>query len=270
MRISPGGGTQEITYLFIDGGYLKEKSQTCVRDWFGHDGEIDFLALRHAFGAYKTFYYDCEDRILNEDETEGELQARIKAQEAPFNRIRELEGFHVRLGHLAGSPGKKRQKEVDVLLTVDMMNHAFRQNMAKAVLIAGDRDFKPVVESLVQFGTYVRVVSDARVASQDLAWAADSSVKATLRSYHAWSIEALRKKFALPGALVPNELPSGSRQIRHGEFQGKEVRLFESDRGYALHVAELDIGRAVLLTFHDREGLERFFQLEHGAINWSS
>jgi uncharacterized LabA/DUF88 family protein len=42
------------------------------------------------------------------------------------------------------------------------MNHSFRRNMTKAVLIAGDQDFKPVVESLVQAGTWVTVVSAAR------------------------------------------------------------------------------------------------------------
>jgi uncharacterized LabA/DUF88 family protein len=51
----------------------------------------------------------------------------------------------VRQGWL--SPGKKRQqKEVDVLLAVDMLTRSFYKNMTKAVLLAGDRDFKPVVE----------------------------------------------------------------------------------------------------------------------------
>jgi uncharacterized LabA/DUF88 family protein len=39
-----------------------------------------------------------------------------------------------------------------------MMNHAIRQNMRRAVLVTGDADFKPLVESMVQIGMFVEIV----------------------------------------------------------------------------------------------------------------
>ena len=39
---------------------------------------------------------------------------------------------------------KLRQKKVDVLLAVEALDHAFRGNMSRAYLIAGDLDFAPL------------------------------------------------------------------------------------------------------------------------------
>ena len=78
-----------------------------------------------------------------------EFEEGKQKQEMELNRIRKVYGTHVRLGSLTGIEKKRRQKEVDILLAVDMMNHAVRQNMTRAVLLSGERDFKPLIESLV-------------------------------------------------------------------------------------------------------------------------
>jgi uncharacterized LabA/DUF88 family protein len=63
----------------------------------------------------------------------------------------------MRLGSLRGAPKKRRQKEVDVLLAADMLTHGYDGNMDKAILIAGDLDFRRVVEALVRRGVFVEV-----------------------------------------------------------------------------------------------------------------
>jgi hypothetical protein len=45
-------------------------------------------------------------------------------------------------------PKNARQKQVDVHLAVDMINHAVRQNLKRASLLTGDLDFKPAIKGV--------------------------------------------------------------------------------------------------------------------------
>jgi hypothetical protein len=53
----------EPTYLFIDGGHLRQYYGEGVRDWFVNDWEIDFAILKNQWQAFKLFYYDCLDNV---------------------------------------------------------------------------------------------------------------------------------------------------------------------------------------------------------------
>jgi len=163
----------DTTYLFIDGGYLKRVFKETVGKIFGDHYEMDYCAIKKELCSRRAFYYDCVDNIRREWECEADFQARIQQQEESLDLIDSLEGFHVRRGHLA--PGRtKQQKEVDVLLAVDMMSHSFKRNISKAVLISGDRDFKPVVQSIAMAGTYVEVMFWKKTGSKDLGREADN------------------------------------------------------------------------------------------------
>ncbi|MBD2254416.1 NYN domain-containing protein [Nostoc parmelioides] len=48
---------------------------------------------------------------------------------------------------------KKEQKEIDIMIAVDMLTHSFQKNMDEATLLAGDLDFKPLIDALVLNGT---------------------------------------------------------------------------------------------------------------------
>jgi uncharacterized LabA/DUF88 family protein len=173
------------TYLFIDGGYL----QTLYRDrfipLFGDKYVIDYAAVKRTFGARRAYLYDCLDDVQKPGEITADFVARVERQEARFDEIGKADGVIVRYGHL--SPGKKRQqKEVDVLLAVDMLTHSFNKSMDEAVLLTGDRDYRPVVESVVRLGTLVKVVFDPRTGSKPLARAADSEVEIDLVTLCGW------------------------------------------------------------------------------------
>ena len=165
----------EITYVFIDGAYLQETFRETILSTFGDEYEIDLLSLKHETRSRRAFYYDCLDNIQKQGENQADFNARVHQKEAYLDSIRSLEGFHVKEGFL--QPGRnKQQKEVDVLLAVDMMWHAFHRNMTRAVLISGDRDFKPVVQSVAQSGTYVEVWFRKQSGSRPLAREADNFV----------------------------------------------------------------------------------------------
>jgi uncharacterized LabA/DUF88 family protein len=130
------------------------------------------LDYKNSVSARRAFYYDCIDDIKKKEESDLDFQARLHKQEEYIDAIDALEGFHVRRGYLA--PGRmNQQKEVDVLLAVDMMNHAFSRNMTKAVLVSGDRDFRPVVQGVANAGTYVEVMYSKESGSKPLGKAAD-------------------------------------------------------------------------------------------------
>jgi uncharacterized LabA/DUF88 family protein len=173
------------TYLFIDGAYLQTVYRDLFTPLFGDGYLVDYRVVKESFGARRAYLYDCLDDVQQAGESEVDFKARVERQEARFDAIDKVEGVHVRYGYL--SPGKKRQqKEVDVLLAVDMLTHAFNKNMDEAVLLSGDRDFKPVVESLVRLGTLVKVAYDPRTGSRPLARAADNEMEIDINVLCGW------------------------------------------------------------------------------------
>src|SRR5258708_30770666 len=83
-----------------------------------------------------------------------------------------------------------RQKEVDILLAVDMLTHGFNGSMQKAVLVAGDLDFRRIVEALVRNGVFVEIWYRRTSIAPDLPGAADFGQEIRFRRLYEWSTEA--------------------------------------------------------------------------------
>ena len=186
-----GGAPRPVVYLFVDAGHLGPNFSRAMSAWCGTPVELDFGKLRELFNAQKLFLYDCLDDSLHPNETSEQQNARIQSLETEFRHINALSNTHVRLGSISGSGKKRRQKEVDILIAVDMLNHAVRQNMNRAVLLTGDRDFTPLVEALVQFGLIVDVAGDLHGTSDILAASADNYQPLGVRTYHYLMTDAI-------------------------------------------------------------------------------
>ncbi len=264
----------EITYLFIDGGYLRDKYKKAIYEWFNNDvvdlRNINFAAIKSHFKAKKVFYYDCLDEIKNKNEEDEDFEARKSKQKDDFNQIRSLEGYHVKLGNLVGTPKNKRQKEVDVLLTVDMMNHTIRNNMTNAVLIAGDRDFKPVVESLVSMGMYVKIASEPRSTSPEFRYAADNYIPLSFDNYYSWSSQELRNKYPIP--KVDRQRPSNDAHLlKQGKVKvkGYKAELFQKDNEFILFFEKREDGYPLTISSDVEERPEIYYFLKYGKeIEW--
>jgi uncharacterized LabA/DUF88 family protein len=254
-------------YLFIDGGHLRYYRET-VRKWFGEEPEIQYDFLRTNFSALKCFYYDCLDDIQRTDETDQKMTERIARQKSELSRIRSFPGTHVRLGSLVGEENTKRQKEVDILLAVDMLNHAARQNAKQMTLLSGDRDFRPVIESLVQMGIYVEVAGDARHTSSVLSEAADYYRQLTISDYFQWS--SLRQQTAFPiptiGLTTTINL-DGYRPVKEGILEGATVELHHKPGQY-LFIIKKSSDEILFSTFGDEERLLAFCDLRFNKIIW--
>jgi uncharacterized LabA/DUF88 family protein len=169
-------------YLFVDAGYFRRVFDECLAPFLGTTVEIHWPSVKRHFRAERVFYYDCVDDVLRPGESRPDLHARVSRQEHQLESIGSLDGYFLRLGTIRGNPGRIRQKEVDVLIAVDMLTHSHRGNMTHAILLAGDLDFKPVVEAIVEQGTTVTVAYESRSGSKILARAADSERCLTLSS----------------------------------------------------------------------------------------
>lgn len=270
------------TYLFIDGAYLSRSFHSSADLWFGQSVEIDFQSVKSSpWDASKLFYYDCSDDERKNDESEEEYTARLKKQDLAFDKIRELPGSHVWLGRLAGSkPGKRRQKGVDVRLTVDMLNHAIRENMSQAVLLTGDSDFTPLVESLLQLGVFVVIAADPVSTTKEFVYSGDNFVSLRLSQYFNWakhpskgeSLYRLPEHTQQSGLLRPSDFPL----IKSGSFtqfftdQEFKINLFKTrDHEFTAQVLDFEKpGNHIGLRGTIQQKLESFIDLQYGKVNW--
>ena len=223
---------KNTTYLFVDGSNFRQYFNDYTQKWFEQEVEFDFQKIKHYFLAEKAFYYDCIDDIKRDSETDQEFEERKILQEEKLNRIREVEGCHVHLGSLrkAKKLKKRGQKEVDVMLAVQMMEHAFRGNMNKAVLLSGDLDFRPLVESLVRFGLFVEIAGDKNHISSDLIHSADSHRKLDFNNYFQWTSDSLKIKKPLEIntlTFFPERASEdGFHCIKKGICNNSEIKVF--------------------------------------------
>lgn len=257
-------------YLYIDAGYLRRVFQDRLSAFLGREIGIHWPSVKEELGAQRVFFYDSVDDIKRAGESETDFQLRQRNQEAQLDSIASLDGYFVRLGSFRGDAKRRRQKEVDVLLAVDMLTHSHRRNMSRAILIAGDLDFKPVVEAVVEKGTLVTLVFEPRTGSRDLARAADSQTLLTLR--FLWNI-SLGPRSNETSELFPRSLGSHynvkASSYKTGTINGKPVRLFDEGDYWLMDLSELDGNlRERFWSNSNKQTLLNFISEEFGQITW--
>ena len=150
--------------IFIDGAYL----DNVLRSEF-QNARIDYQALSAALAGesdiLRTYYYHCP--AYQGTPPTSEESARYSAQRAFFTSLERLLRYTVRLGRLAirfDRNGQRRfeQKRVDILLGVDLVQLAAKQNIQEAILVAGDSDFIPAVTAAKSEGVLVKLFHGAR------------------------------------------------------------------------------------------------------------
>jgi len=164
-----------------------------MKAFYGEEPPIQFETLKHHFIAERAFFYDAIDYRRRPTETEKGRAIRIRGRKAFLNAINNLEGFHVRTGHVR--PTKKlkpEQKGVDVLLAIEAIEHAARGNMTHAIFVTGDSDFAPLLAALIRFGIHTQVACCARSASRRLLRGADKVHLLTLTQFWHWSPQSFR------------------------------------------------------------------------------
>lgn len=257
-------------YLYVDAAYLRRVFDERLGVYLERSIEIYWPAVRSHFGAERAFVYDCLNDILKKGETSEAFQARLHSQQEALDEISSLDGFFVRLGTMRGDIRKRRQKEVDVLLAVDMLTHSHRKITNRAVLIAGDLDFKPVVDAVVEQGTFVTIAYDATSASRDLARAADSQRLLTLQTL--WNLSTGPQDSSTAGLFpTTHKQKLTTKAVRSGKLRGGIACLHRESDKWILNLEGVpDLEDLFPFSHTDEAKLIEFADAELGRIEWGS
>ena len=259
-------------YLFIDGAYFRETLRSFGTDWFGTpDVDLDYPNLGNRItSVQKVFYYDCLPG-RGAAETDEMFAERRKREEYRLNHLRALHGWHVVEGVVKRRSGAgNTQKEVDILIAVDMLTHTYRRNTDELVFIAGDQDFRPLIEAVVREGAYVHIYFDGKSYSTDLLDAADSAIPMDAYTLHSWMTQEFQRAHPLPGRNQGQYTDLGVLIGTSVTADGAPVRLWNRDGSIA---AEIKLptfgGPAYLYYIHsDIELVKKTCRLLHGCVEW--
>ena len=72
-------------------------------------------------------------------------------------KLKRLPRFEVKLGKLQLIGNQFRQKMVDVLMSLDITNMCYENQIQHAILIAGDSDFIPAIRKAKNYGAIVHL-----------------------------------------------------------------------------------------------------------------
>lgn len=98
---------------------------------------------------------------------------RFDKNDIAQNKLRE-QGFRViARDSLVVVDGKQKQKEVDVSLACEMLEHALMDHFDVAIVVSGDRDFVPAIQKVQSAGKRVEVAAFDDVYNEECKRAAD-------------------------------------------------------------------------------------------------
>jgi len=197
-------------YLFIDGAYLARTFESFGRKMFDSPVvPIDYSLVQSIAGATKVFYYNAPPEPKT-GEPEDEFLVRLRAYENLVSELYELPNWHVAAGVTKTRKNAKlpqSQKEVDVLIAVDMLSHTMRRNTTAMALIAGDRDFRPLVEALIREGMNLHLLFDPLSIDEELKRAADVRDKLHIRRLYDCLQPSFRDANAMPHYGLAHGVP---------------------------------------------------------------
>jgi len=153
------------TAIFIDAAYL---DSVLAREFQRVPIDFGRLATELAAGKelLRAYYYNCPPYQSN-PATVDEAQRKASADRF-YAALKKIPRFDVRLGRLekrycqSCNAANFRQKRVDILLAVDLVNLSAKQQISRAVLVAGDSDFLPAVFASKDAGVLVHLYHGGR------------------------------------------------------------------------------------------------------------
>lgn len=165
--------------IFIDGAYL----QFLLKDEFGSP-KIDFSQFTKTLAGgretLRTYYYDCLP--YQSASPTSEERDRFGKKQGFFAALEKNPRFQVRQGRTEyrGKDHQGRpifqQKRVDILLGVDLVLLAAKHQISDAVILAGDSDFLPAIETAKNEGVVVHLFHGA-TPHRDLLHACDERTR---------------------------------------------------------------------------------------------
>jgi uncharacterized LabA/DUF88 family protein len=165
--------------IFIDGAYLAKNLHDTFqgKEWDCDPnqlttGLIQMTAKPMQPDLVRVYYYDAIPD--DENKLEGERKKLL-------TNFEKLDNYQLRKGRLKDSRnptelGKRKQKGVDILLSIDMLSKAYENHYDIAIILTGDDDFLDLVEAVKDAGKRVVGVYFEKHISEELKNAFDKVV----------------------------------------------------------------------------------------------
>lgn len=84
-------------------------------------------------------------------------ERRYSKMQLFLTSLKRLPRFEIKLGRLQLIGGQFKQKMIDVLMSLDIVNMCFDNQIQHAILIAGDSDFVPAIKKAKDCGAIVHL-----------------------------------------------------------------------------------------------------------------
>ena len=152
------------------------------------DGSNLYHGMKHASGSARIDLHKLASRLARPDDLvaiyyyTAELpraHQHLGEQLKFLARVRATPQAVLRLGRLEDRGGCLVEKGVDVMIALDMLEHAFLDDYDMAILVSGDGDFVDVVRAVRRHGKAVRNAYFKRGRSSALAQACRSFIRLT-------------------------------------------------------------------------------------------
>src|SRR3989344_606273 len=147
--------TLEKSAIFIDGGYFNK----IIKKHFG-SVSLNYLKLSDKIcsdlelARLRTYFYHCLPIVRKDDSLD---LIRHSEMQKFLTKLKRLPRFEIKLGRLQLIGNQFKQKMVDVLMSLDITNMAYENQIQHAILIAGDADFIPAIKKSKDYGIIVHL-----------------------------------------------------------------------------------------------------------------
>jgi uncharacterized LabA/DUF88 family protein len=225
-------------YIFIDGASFTYTLKALTSKIFPGQELYDVIDYTNVSSPYdRTFYYDSIP-AQTASQTEEEYNKVTRTKEEFFRHLNRVPNFHV---HMATSKrrrskGTQEQKGDDILIAIEVFQHAVSGNMDVAVIITSDLDFYPLFDALVQTRVKTSLLYDPEKTPPELLDVADVSTPITTSLFVGWLKTDLNRALRLPTGHG-TDMPRGDKiSVKNvGRYKNKRLIILEDDEHKILH-----------------------------------
>jgi len=172
----------EKTAILIDSGYVNAIYQEYIKVKINYQKMIADLSSRKEL--LRAYYYYCPP-YLSEPPTDDE-----KIRQSNFNKflfsLRSIPRLALRQGKLEKRPDGFKQKRVDIMMAVDLVTLSSRDQIQSAIIIAGDSDLIPAIESAKNNGTIIYLYYHKKCVHDELLNACDERIPMDQKLWQKW------------------------------------------------------------------------------------
>ena len=160
----------------VSGNLNSDKAAVLIDNSYLQKEVIDRLKGRN--GKFQLDYQELSDNLCREIGAERFrtyiYDVNLESNKSFLTSLSLQDHFEIRTGKLQENERGFQQKQVDILLAIDMIKLALKNKIQHIILITGDSDFVPAVQFVKEEGVLVHL-RHAESYSKELSLSCDSS-----------------------------------------------------------------------------------------------